>query len=263
MPPGRRRNADPHPQADPGPGLPPRRVGAEPRRPEDGQHRGHHSPHRELLDGERLLASPSERDHREGGRPEPERAAVDRALRGGRRVGLPDHPEGRRIDGLIVGAEQFGRSSSWSCCSRGSRSSWWGRARSSPTGTWMSTTRRVLQHDATPPPARPPHVVMLAGPEAYPSVQERVEGYRGAMTAAGLEPRAYHCAYHDESATRRIKELLTEEPRPTALFVAAGISSPPPSPRRGISGSPSRPTWPWLRSTTTPTTSTSVRRSLQ
>jgi LacI family transcriptional regulator len=65
-------------------------------------------------------------------------------------------------------------------------------------------------------------VVMLAGPEAYLSVQERVEGFRAAMGAAGVEPRAYHCAYHDESATRCIKELLRVEPRPTALFVAAG-----------------------------------------
>ena len=65
-------------------------------------------------------------------------------------------------------------------------------------------------------------VALLAGPEDYPSVQERVQGYRAVMTAAGLEPRAYHCAYHDESATRAIQELLKAQPRATALFVAAG-----------------------------------------
>jgi LacI family transcriptional regulator len=66
------------------------------------------------------------------------------------------------------------------------------------------------------------HVALLAGPQDYPSVQERVKGYRQAMTAAGLEPRTFHCAYHDESATRAIKELLKAHPLTTALFVAAG-----------------------------------------
>jgi len=130
---------------------------------------------------------------------------------------------GRRIDGLIVGAEQFGQKQLVELLFKGFPFVMVGK---SPfvshwhvdvdnAGGSSSMTRHLFQLGHR-------HIVMLAGPEAYPSVQERVEGYRMAMTAAGLEPRASHCAYHDESATRRIKELLTEEPRPTALFVAAG-----------------------------------------
>jgi LacI family transcriptional regulator len=130
---------------------------------------------------------------------------------------------GRRIDGLIVGAEQFGQKQLVELLFKGFPfvmvgksafvSHWHVDVDNAGGSSSMTTHLFQLGHR---------RIVMLAGPEAYPSVQERVEGYRAAMTAAGLEPRAYHCAYHDESATRRIKELLTEEPRPTALFVAAG-----------------------------------------
>ena len=130
---------------------------------------------------------------------------------------------GRRIDGLIVGAEQFGQKQLVELLFKGFPFVMVGK---SPfvshwhvdvdnVGGASSMARHLLQLGHR-------QVVMLAGPEAYPSVQERVEGFRTAMGAAGLEPRAYHCAYHDESATRCIKELLRVEPRPTALFVAAG-----------------------------------------
>jgi LacI family transcriptional regulator len=130
---------------------------------------------------------------------------------------------GRRIDGLIVGAEQFGQKQLVELLFKGFPFVMVGK---SPfvshwhvdvdnAGGASSMARHLLQLGHR-------HIAMLAGPEAYPSVQERVEGFRAAMTAAGLEPRAYHCAYHGESAMRSIKELLKVEPRPTALFVAAG-----------------------------------------
>ncbi len=130
---------------------------------------------------------------------------------------------GRRIDGLVVGAEQFGQRQLVELLFKGfpfvmvGKSpfvSHWHVDVDNVAGA-AGMTRHLLQLGHR-------RVALLAGPESYPSVQERLQGYRAAMTAAGLEPRAYHCAYHDESATRVIKELLKVQPRASALFVAAG-----------------------------------------
>lgn len=130
---------------------------------------------------------------------------------------------GRRIDGLIVGAEQFGQKQLAELLFKGFPFVLVGK---SPfvthwhvdvdnAGGAASMARHLLRlgHRL---------VAMVAGPAAYPSVQERVEGFRSAMTAAGVESRVCHSAYHDESATRCIRELLKAEPRPTALFLGAG-----------------------------------------
>ncbi len=130
---------------------------------------------------------------------------------------------GRRIDGLVVGAEQFGQRQLVELLFKGFPFVMVGRSRFvshwhvdvDNAGGSASMTRHLLQLGHR-------RVALLAGPEDYPSVQERVQGYRAAMIGAGLEPRAHHCAYHDESATRAIQELLKEQPRATALFVAAG-----------------------------------------
>jgi LacI family transcriptional regulator len=130
---------------------------------------------------------------------------------------------GRRIDGLVVGAEQFGQRQLVELLFKGfpfvmvGKSpfvSHWHVDVDNVAGA-AGMTRHLLQLGHR-------RVALLAGPENYPSVQERFQGYRAAMAAAGLEPRAYHCAYHDESATRVIKELLKVQPRASALFVAAG-----------------------------------------
>jgi LacI family transcriptional regulator len=130
---------------------------------------------------------------------------------------------GRRVDGLVVGAEQFGQRQLVELLFKGFPFVTVGKSRfvshwnvdvDNEGGARALTTHllRLGHRD----------VVMLAGPPHYRSVQERVEGYRKAMAAAGLPVRAHHCAYHDESASRLIRELLETEPRPNALFVAAG-----------------------------------------
>ena len=134
---------------------------------------------------------------------------------------------GRRVDGLVVGAEQFGQKQLVELRFKGFPFVMVGK---SPfVSHWhvdvdnAGGARLVTEHLLRLGHRR---VAMLGGPAHFPCVHERLEGYRSAMAAAGLEPRAYHSAYHDETAVRYIKELLFDllgaEPRPTALFVAAG-----------------------------------------
>ncbi len=130
---------------------------------------------------------------------------------------------GRRIDGLIVGAEQFRQKQLAELLFKGfpfvlvGKSpfvSHWHVDVDNRGGTSSMTTHLIQRGHC--------RIAMLAGPEAYPSVKERVEGFRTTMAAHGLEARVYHCEYHTDSAARCIKQLLAVEPRVTALFAAAG-----------------------------------------
>lgn len=130
---------------------------------------------------------------------------------------------GRKVDGLVVGAEQFGQKQLVELLFKGFPFVTVGKSRfvshwhvdvDNAGGARGATSHLLgLGHR---------RLAMLAGPASLPSVQERVEGYRSTMLAAGLEPRVCHTAYHDESAARSIRTLLTGADRPTALFVAAG-----------------------------------------
>jgi DNA-binding LacI/PurR family transcriptional regulator len=130
---------------------------------------------------------------------------------------------GRRVDGLIVGAEQFEQKQLAELVLKGFPFVMVGR---SPfltdwyvdvdnTGGSRAMTRHLvdLGHQ---------HIVLLAGPQQLVSVRDRVEGYSTVMTAAGLQPRVLHCPYQGETATQDVKDLLMRAPRATALFVAAG-----------------------------------------
>jgi LacI family transcriptional regulator len=130
---------------------------------------------------------------------------------------------GRRVDGLIVGAEQFGQQQLVELLFKGFPFVMVGK---SPFVThWhvdvdnAGGTRSMTQHLLK---LGHRHIAILAGPVHYPAVQERIDGFRTAMSAAGLAPRVYHCNYHTEAATTCIRDLLAVHPRVTALFVAAG-----------------------------------------
>ncbi len=134
---------------------------------------------------------------------------------------------GRRVDGIIVGAEQFGQKQLAELLFKGFPFVMVGR---SPFFSHYYVdvdnaggSREMTQHLIDLGHRR---VLLLAGPAHLPSVQERVEAFRTAMIGAGLEPRVHHCAYpgfHDADTTAEsIKSLLVAEPRCTALFVAAG-----------------------------------------
>jgi len=134
---------------------------------------------------------------------------------------------GKRVDGLIVGAEQFGTRQLAELVFKGFPFVMVGKGSLliryyvdvDNTGGADAMTRHLIGLGHR-------RIVMLAGPEHYPGVTERVAGYRAAMDEAGLEPGVDHCAYHAEAATEaaaeKLKQLLRLRARPTALFVAAG-----------------------------------------
>jgi len=134
---------------------------------------------------------------------------------------------GRRVDGLVVGAEQFGQKQLMELLVKGFPFVMVGK---SPfvahwcvdvdnTGGAYLATRHLLGLGRR-------RVAMLAGPEAYPSVHDRVEGYRRAMEEAGLEARVEHCGYQEApdvpSSVAAVERLLEARPRYDGLFVGAG-----------------------------------------
>jgi DNA-binding LacI/PurR family transcriptional regulator len=130
---------------------------------------------------------------------------------------------GRRVDGLVVSAEQFGQKQLAELVYKGFPFVMVGRSRFvshyyvdvDNTGGTSDMTRHLVDLGHR-------HVAMLAGPEHFPSVQERVQAFEKTLREAGLEPRVRHCAYHPETPLEGIRALLGETPRPTALFAAAG-----------------------------------------
>jgi LacI family transcriptional regulator len=139
---------------------------------------------------------------------------------------------GRRVDGLVVGAEQFGQRQLTELLVKGFPFVIVGK---SPfVSHWhvdvdnAGGTALAIRHLVGLGRRR---IAMLAGPEAYPSVRERVEGYRAAMDEAGLEARVEHCAYQDAaaagSAAAAVERLLAERPHVDALFVGAGDLATP------------------------------------
>jgi LacI family transcriptional regulator len=131
------------------------------------------------------------------------------------------------VDGLIVGAEQFGHKQLAELLLKGfpfvmvGKSpfvSHWHVDVDNAGGACLAT-----RHIAGLGRRR---IAMLAGPEEYPSVGERVEGYRQAMDEAGLPPQVVHCAYQDgtapSSAIAAVQRLFDARPAIDGLFVAAG-----------------------------------------
>jgi DNA-binding LacI/PurR family transcriptional regulator len=130
---------------------------------------------------------------------------------------------GRRVDGLIVSAEQFGQKQLAELLLKGFPFVMVGRSRFishyyvdvDNAGGASNMTKHLIEMGHR-------RIVMLAGPEHFPSVQERVEGFRTTMAAAGFEAQVHHSSYQADVAARKVEGLLAARPRPTALFVAAG-----------------------------------------
>jgi DNA-binding LacI/PurR family transcriptional regulator len=129
---------------------------------------------------------------------------------------------GRRVDGVIVGAEQFGQKQLAELLLKGfpfvmvgknPLVSHWHVDVDNAGGAHGMTRHLIdLGHRS---------IVMVAGPGPPCAAIERAEGYRRAMAEAGLTPEAVHCAYSSVEASSCVRGILSRRPRPTALFLAA------------------------------------------
>lgn len=135
---------------------------------------------------------------------------------------------GRRVDGVIVSAEQFGQKQLAELLFKGFPFVMVGRSSFTShysvdvdnVGGAAEMTSHLIGRGHR-------DIAILAGPEHFPSVMGRVAGYQTAMSAAGLKPRVRHCSYFTDAAAECVKSLLAERPAPTALFVAAGDLATP------------------------------------
>lgn len=132
--------------------------------------------------------------------------------------------KGRRIDGLIIGSEQFGDKQLAELLLKDfpfvmvgqsmSISHYYVDVDSAGGAQRMTEHLLALGHR---------QIAMLAGPEHYPSVISRVSGFQRAMAEAGLDPsRVFHCPYWTRRATEISREIIRGPEGVTAIFAAAG-----------------------------------------
>jgi DNA-binding LacI/PurR family transcriptional regulator len=132
---------------------------------------------------------------------------------------------GRRVDGLIVGADQFRPKQLAELLFKGFPFVIVGKnpvVRHWHVDIDNRGGARVMARHLIDAGHR--RIAMLAGPEELPWVRERVEGYCATMTEAGLEPRVAHCAFHTgtDQAEHCLRELLRPGSRASAICTAAG-----------------------------------------
>jgi LacI family transcriptional regulator len=132
--------------------------------------------------------------------------------------------KGRRIDGAIIGAEQFGEKQLAELLLKNLPFVSIGRSPSmgqysvdadNEAGAYLAVEHLIGSGHRS--------IAMLAGPERHLYMQDRVRGFNRAMSDHGLAPvTVSYCTYWAEDAIRHATTLLTENPGLTALFVAAG-----------------------------------------
>jgi LacI family transcriptional regulator len=132
--------------------------------------------------------------------------------------------KGRRIDGAIVGAEQFGEKQLAELLLKSLPFVTIGKSPSMGLFS-VDVDNESGAHMAVEHLIRAGHrsIAALAGPERHVYMQDRVRGFRRALSEHGLEPLCIrHCSYQAEDAIRGAASMLAEYPAATALFVAAG-----------------------------------------
>ena len=131
---------------------------------------------------------------------------------------------GRRIDGAIIGAEQFGekqlaellmKSLPFIMVGRSSRMSTHYVDVDNVLGARMAVEHLAEQgHE---------HLAVLAGPDHLPYVHDRIRGVRDTCRERGLpEPVVVHSPYDTPEAARCVQGILMSRPPVTGIFVAAG-----------------------------------------
>lgn len=132
--------------------------------------------------------------------------------------------KGRRIDGAIIGAEQFSEKQFAELLLKNLPFVTIGRSPSmSPfsvdvdneAGAYLAVEHLIRVGHRS--------IAMLAGPEQHLYMQDRVRGFLRAMGGHDLAPAGIlHCTYRAEDAILGVTSILAGNPVPTALFVAAG-----------------------------------------
>ena len=130
---------------------------------------------------------------------------------------------GKRIDGLIVGAEQFGEKQWAELLLKDFPFVMVGKSMNFPhyyvEVDNVGGARRMTEHLIDLGHQK---ITMLAGPEDLASVRSRVRGFQEAMSKARLDPgQVIYTTYRTEDAEKTTLEILEQDP-PTALFIAAG-----------------------------------------
>lgn len=130
--------------------------------------------------------------------------------------------KGKRVDGLIVGAEQFGEKQLAELLVKDFPFVMVGKSLTFShyyvDVDNVGGARRMTEHLINLGHQK---ITMLAGPEVLPSVQSRVRGFEEAMNKTGLDSgRVIYTAYQAAEAEKTTLQILEEDP-PTALFVAA------------------------------------------
>jgi LacI family transcriptional regulator len=132
--------------------------------------------------------------------------------------------KGRRVDGAIIGAEQFGERQLAELLVKSLPFVMVGKtAFLAPYSVDMDNAggaRMAAEHLIH---GGHRDIALLAGPSGLPHVQERVRGFSDAMERGGLDPtRVIFCSYQGEEVYEAVKTILHGVSSPTALLVAAG-----------------------------------------
>jgi LacI family transcriptional regulator len=132
---------------------------------------------------------------------------------------------GRRVDGLIVGADQFRPKQLAELLFKGFPFVLIGK--NPVVQHWhVDIDNQGGAHAMTRHLTEVGHrrIALLTGPAHLPWVRERAEGYEAAMGEAGLETQVTNCEFHSGTAgvKQRLRGLLGSSPRPSAICTGAG-----------------------------------------
>src|SRR5208337_2257362 len=131
---------------------------------------------------------------------------------------------GRRIDGAIIGAEQFGEKQLAELLLKNLPFVMVGR-NARITTHYVDVDNSLGARMAAEYLAGQGHerLAVLAGPDTLPYVRDRVQGVRDTFRERGLpDPVVVHCPYDTFEAARCVEGILLSRPEVTGVFVAAG-----------------------------------------
>jgi DNA-binding LacI/PurR family transcriptional regulator len=132
--------------------------------------------------------------------------------------------KGKRIDGLIVGVEQFGAKQLAKLLLKDFPFVMVGKSMTISHYCVdvdnAGGSRRITEHLIGLGHRK---IAMLAGPEDYPSVISRVNGFQAALNNAGLDSfHIFHCPYWTGQAVEISREIIRSAQGITAVYAAAG-----------------------------------------